>query len=92
MKKLLLSLGTILALVPTLYSQTTLFQDDFESGGGNWTLNTGSGANNWVINNVYLGFSGLIPDTPSQPGAFTNGPQSTYMHITNQTICSALSV
>jgi len=92
MKKLLLSLGTFLAFASASFSQTTLFQDNFESGGGNWTLNTGSGSNNWVVNNAFLGFSGLIPDTPNQPGSFTNGPQSTYMHITNQTVCGALSV
>ncbi len=92
MKKLLLSLGTFLAFASASFSQTTLFQDNFESGGGNWTLNTGSGSNNWVVNNAFLGFSGLIPDTPNQPGSFTNGPQSTYMHITNQTVCGGLSV
>jgi hypothetical protein len=73
-------------------SQTTLFQDDFETGSSQWTLNTGSGANTWVVNNVYLGFAGLIPDTPSQPIVITNSPQSTYMHITNQSVCGGLSV
>lgn len=90
MKKLLLS-GCLLAGLTT-FAQTTLFQDDFESGSSQWTLNTGSGANNWTVNNAYLGFAGLIPDTPNQPGSFTNGPQSTYMHITNTSICSGLSV
>ncbi len=74
------------------FSQTTLFQDNFESGSSQWTLNTGSGANNWIVNNAYLGFSGLIPDTPNQPVSFTNGPQSTYMHITNTTACGGLAV
>jgi len=93
MKKLLLSLGAILALTTASFSQTTLFQDNFESGGGQWTLNaSGSGSNNWVVNNAYLGFSGLIPDTPNQPGAITNSPQSFYMHITNTTVCGGLSV
>jgi hypothetical protein len=92
MKKLLLSFIACLAIVTASFSQTTIFQDDFESGSSQWTLNTGSGANNWVVNNVYLGFAGLIPDTPNQPGAITNSPQSTYMHITNTTVCGALSV
>lgn len=74
------------------FAQTTLFQDDFESGTSQWALNTGSGANSWVVNNTYLGFSGLIPDTPNQPASITNGPQSSYMHITNTTICGGLSV
>ncbi|NRA11999.1 MAG: T9SS type A sorting domain-containing protein [Crocinitomicaceae bacterium] len=92
MKKLLLSLGGCLAIATASFSQTILFQDDFESGSSQWTLNTGSGANNWVVNNVYPGFAGLIPDTPNQPGSFTNSPQSTYMHITNTTVCGGLSV
>ncbi|MCR9171238.1 MAG: T9SS type A sorting domain-containing protein [bacterium] len=75
------------------FSQTTLFSDNFESGSGQWVLNSsGSGANNWVVNNAYLGFSGLIPDTPNQPGGITGSPQSFYMHITNTTVCGGLSV
>lgn len=92
MKKLLLSLAGCLTIATASFSQTTLFQDDFETGSSNWTLNTGSGANNWVVNNAYLGFAGLIPDTPNQPGAITNSPQSTYMHITNTTVCGGLGV
>ena len=92
LKKLLLSLSVCFGIVSASFSQTTLFQDNFESGGGNWTLNTGSGDNNWVVNNAYTGFSGIIPNTPNQPGSFTNGPQSTYMHITNQSVCAGLSV
>ena len=47
------------------YSQTTIFQDDFESGAGNWTLNStdmsgSSTANHWVVNNSYTGGSGSI--------------------------------
>ncbi|GAB5417182.1 MAG: hypothetical protein Crog4KO_20480 [Crocinitomicaceae bacterium] len=77
----------------TSISQTTLFSDNFESGSGQWTLNSaGSGSNNWVVNNAYIGYSGLIPDTPNQPGAITNSPQSFYMHITNTTVCGGLSV
>lgn len=74
------------------FSQVTLFQDNFESGSGNWTLNGGSGANTWLVNNEYIGFSGLISDTPTQPGSFTNAPTSNYLHITNTTICGGLAV
>jgi hypothetical protein len=91
MKKLLLSL-TCLLFGALSFGQTTLFSDDFESGSGLWQLNGGSGTNTWVVNNAYLGFAGLIPDTPNQPGAITNSPQSTYMHITNTTVCGGLSV
>lgn len=92
MKKLLLSLSGCLLLASASFSQTTLFQDNFQSGSSQWNLNVGSGANNWVVNSVYLGFSGFIPDTPNQPGTFTGGPQSTYMHITNTSVCGGLSV
>jgi hypothetical protein len=91
MKKMLLLLGTTLSV--STYAQTTLFQDNFESGSGSWTLNTGgSGQNQWQVNSEYLGYSGFIDDTPDQPGTFTGGPQSTYMHITNTSICSGLAV
>lgn len=90
MKRLLLFGCTLFAAFG--FSQTTLFQDNFESGSSQWTLNTGSGANSWLVNNVYLGYSGLIPDTPNQPGSITNSPQSGYMHITNQSICGGLNV
>ncbi|ASS50582.1 MAG: hypothetical protein A3D31_13540 [Candidatus Fluviicola riflensis] len=87
MKQLLL-MGS-LAFSVSAFAQTTLFQDDFEAGGANWTLNGGSGGNNWIVNNVYTGFAPFIPDTPSQPGGITNSPSSTYMHITNSSICGA---
>lgn len=76
------------------FGQTTLFQDNFESGSSNWVLNGGVGANIWLVNNSYLSFDatfGFIPDTPSQPIGFTNGPNSTYLHINNTTACSFLS-
>lgn len=57
--KTLLLLGASMFISQT-FAQTTLFQDNFETGSSQWTLNTGSGTNNWVVNNAYLGFSGLI--------------------------------
>jgi hypothetical protein len=92
MKKKLLFASCLLAGLG--YGQTTLFQDNFESGSSNWTLNGGVGTNIWVVNNSYLSASatfGFIPDTPFQPGGFTNGPNSTYLHINNTTACSALN-
>ena len=73
-------------------SQVTLFQDNFESGSGNWTLNTGSGDNQWVVNNEYLGFSPFIIDTPNQPSSFTGGSNSSYLHIYNLSACGGLGV
>lgn len=89
MKKLLLS--TVALTVSIAFSQTTLFQDDFSSGGGNWTL-SGTGDNSWVVNSAYTGYPGLIPDTPNQPGGIANGPQSSYLHIHYGPLCTALSV
>lgn len=74
------------------FSQTTLFQDDFESGGGNWTMNTGSGQNQWIINAEYLGFSGFIADTPDEPAGISGSPESNYMHIYNPAACSGLGI
>lgn len=86
MKKLLLSaLGAALFSF-TSFGQTTLFQDDFESGTSNWSFN-GSGDNAWVVNNIYAGFAPFIVDTPNQPTANTN-----YMHIMNGTVCTSLGV
>lgn len=89
MKKLLLS--TVALTVSIAFSQTTLFQDNFGSGGGNWTL-SGTGDNSWVVNSAYTGYPGLIPDTPNQPGGIANGPQSSYLHIHYAPLCTALSV
>ncbi len=71
----------------TSHAQTTLFQDNFEAGTGNWTLNGGAGNNQWLWNNEYAGYPGLIGDTPNQPGTFTGGVNSSYLHITNSDIC-----
>jgi hypothetical protein len=93
MKKLLLFVSVF--TLSFAQAQTTLFQDNFETPSTNWTLNGGTGANEWIINNEYLSAGvtfGMIPDTPNQPGGVTNGPNSTYMHIHNTTIGSALSV
>jgi hypothetical protein len=91
MKQLLL-LGS-LAFSVSAFAQTTLFQDDFESGAGNWTLNGGgSGNNEWVVNNEYIGFTPFISDTPNQPGGITNSPNSSYMHIHNLDACVGLGV
>jgi len=83
---LALSLYTSAQMVP-------LFQESFESGTGNWTLNGGTGTNAWVVNNQYTGgLFGFIINTPSQPAIITGSPSSNYLHITNGDICSLLSI
>ena len=69
------------------FSQTTIFQDNFEAGAGNWTLNGGSfSLNQWVADAEYDG--GIIAaDTPNQPAGVTAGPNSGYLHITNVFAC-----
>ncbi len=84
MRKLLLASAALCAL--SMNAQTTLFSDNFESGGSNWTLNGGSGLNQWIINNEYLASSatfGFVQDTPQEPGAVTGSPYSNYLHIYN---------
>lgn len=87
----ILLLCTALFFAVNSNAQTVIFQDDFESGSGNWTF-SGTGTNGWVVNNAYAGYPSLIPDTPPQPGSFNGGTQSNYMHIMNSDVCSFLSV
>lgn len=77
----------------TAYGQTTLFEDDFEAGATNWTLNGGTGDNQWIVNNVYVsGLAPIIGDTPNQPVGITNGPNSSYLHIYSFLTCTFMSV
>ncbi len=83
-KRLLISL---LTLSTVSFGQETLFQDNFESGASNWTLNGGTGDNAWIVNNAYQGITTpiSIPDTPNQPAGINNSPQSYYLHIYSST-------
>lgn len=92
MKHMLLLGGVV--LLSSAFGQTTLFQDNFENGSGAWTLNGGSGLNQWIVNTEYVDGSGfsIVPDTPNQPGTVFNGPQSSYLHIYNSQACSMLSI
>lgn len=90
MNKLLL-LGGILSAFSS-FSQTTIYENNFNTGAATgWTLNTGTGDNNWIVNSDYDG-GGLTTDTPNQPGAITGGPNSAYLHIHNDFVCSLISV
>lgn len=66
-----------------------MFQDNFESGGSNWTLNSGSGDNIWIINNKYTGLAPFIVDTPNQPAGISGSPNSNFLHIHNTQIAIA---
>ena len=103
MKKLLLSF-TCLSMSAFAIAQTTIYQENFESG-NSFTLNTpdlggASTYNTWLVNNTYTGGSGTlvcmgfpftftVPNTPSQPGGITGAPSSTYMHISAQAAVSS---
>jgi hypothetical protein len=96
MNKLLLCTALFVGL--STHAQTTLFQDDFESGTGNWTLNSSdlSGAyvaNHWVVNNSYTGGSGTftcmgfpfnftINSTASQPAGISSA-NGNYLHVSS---------
>lgn len=86
MKKRLLSIAAFACFSFASFGQDTLFQDQFESGGANWTLNSGSGSNTWVINNAYTGYNPIINNTPNQPTGINGSPTSNYLHIHNLTV------
>lgn len=102
MKKLLLFWCSLTATLG--YSQTTIYQENFETG-NSFTLNTtdlggGSTYNTWLVNNAYTGGSGTficlgfpftftVGNTPAQPGGISGAPNSTYMHIAAQSAISA---
>lgn len=70
-------------------SAVTLFADNFNAGTAAWTLNTGSGTNQWSADANYTGLDCLflgsplfsVPDVPMQPIAVAGSPYSTYLHI-----------
>ncbi len=76
-----------------------LFTNNFNGSIAAWTFNTGSGANQWFVDNNYTGgtcyFSGFplanVPNVPAQPAGVTGNPYSNYLHIraTLQSICDA---
>lgn len=91
MNKLLLFGGLIAS--STAFSQTTIYENNFNTGSASgWSLNTGTGGNTWIVNSEYAGFSGFVDDTPNQPGAITGGPNSTYLHIYNAAACGGIGI
>lgn len=76
---------------------TTLFQDDFENGSSNWTLDAPLLGDAFVVDNNYDGYVidmggfiqiPLFPDSPDQPSTFTNAPRSNYLHIQSPMLCA----
>jgi len=80
----ILSLGSVSA-------QQLIWQEDFESGQGNWDLNStdlggvAGGKNFWVLNSIYNGAPPFVPNTPNQPGP-TFPFNSTYLHVVSDTL------
>ena len=89
MKKIILLISLVLFLLNKAEAQFTFFFDSLNNNTSNWVLNTGTGSNQWVWNNVYQGdtckFMGLplftVPNTDSQPAAIVGAPFSKYLHI-----------
>jgi|GEM_PF-5185768 len=63
-------LGTLLLFSSSLFSQTTLYTNDFSAGGGDFTLGQGNNFDYWVVNKIY----NCSDVTPDQGGG-------NYMHI-----------
>lgn len=74
-------------------AQTTIYTQTFNSSYSDWSLNTtdlggdASGMDNqWVVNNVYTGYTSpicftTIPNTANEPAGITGFPNSNYLHI-----------
>ena len=102
MKRLLLFGSTLFAAFG--FSQTTIYQENFETG-NTFTLNTSdlggaSTFNTWLVNNSFTGGSGTliclgfpfsftVANTPSQPVGITGAPSSNYLHISAQSAISS---
>jgi gliding motility-associated-like protein len=75
----------MLCFLITSKAQTTIYFENFNSGGAAFTLNASdigsdpaATGNRWVINATYNSFFG---NTPNQPAGIIGNPTSTYMHI-----------
>ncbi len=102
MKKLLLFGCSLFSTFA--FSQTTIFQENFETG-NSFTLNTAdlggaSTFNSWLVNSTYTGGAGTficlgfpfnfsVANTPAQPVGITSAPSSNYMHISAQAAVSS---
>ncbi|TSA51200.1 MAG: hypothetical protein D4R43_01115 [Sphingobacteriales bacterium] len=87
--------------VSKLSAQQTIqiYQEDFNSGGANFLLNTGgpsanAGPNQWIIDNNFIG-NGTYPNTPDETqtvsGTIAGAPTSPYLHIHDIAVAPATS-
>ncbi len=91
------ALSVLVVITGLLHAQVTIFQTGFDGAPQAFDLNTtdagsqSSGANTWLINNVYAGGTGdvlcsgiplnyTIPSVPAQPAGIAN-PNGGYLHI-----------
>jgi gliding motility-associated-like protein len=93
MKKLLFILSYCIIGNVLLHAQNTLiFTENFETGGGTFSLNSAgpgsnSGTNQWIVNNQYSG-APTYPTTMSEDSTYSGtisfAPHSQYLHIYDQ--------
>ena len=68
-----------------------LFTEDFQTGGGSFTLNgsgpgTNAGDNQWAVNNTYAGsipYPNTMREDSTYSGTIGSAPYSKYLHINN---------
>lgn len=90
MKKLLLLLVSCFAgSILSLAQNVLIFSEDFQTGGGSFTLNSGgvgtnTGTNQWTVNNQYSGtpvYNDTYPEDSTYSGTISFAPYSQYLHI-----------
>lgn len=68
---------------------TLLYSENFQTGGGSFTLNgsgpgTNTGTNQWIVNNSYSGaptYQDTYPEDSTYSGTIAFAPYSQYLHI-----------
>ncbi len=83
MKKLLL--GAMLLINYSIWSQTVIYEDDFETTGT--FIMSSTSTNQWVINSTYSGI--VLPTVPSQPATFSS-PNANYLHPMSISLAGAI--
>jgi gliding motility-associated-like protein len=89
-KSLLIFIFSFCFLSSFLHAQNTLlFTEDFQTGGGSFTINgagpgTNTGTNEWIINNNYTGaptYQNTYPEDSTYGGTIAFAPYSQNLHI-----------
>jgi gliding motility-associated-like protein len=90
MKKSLFIFSLCLVSSFLLHAQSTLlYTENFQTGGGSFTLNgagpgTNTGTNQWIVNNSYSGaptYQNTYPEDSTYSGTIAFAPYSQYLHI-----------